>query len=243
LPSSLRGAPLAILDTMIRRIVVVSCAVAALDVELTHADTRGTLRIGVLPLELVSSTETPVFGDGVGRVVNKYNAAASARDQMTGGTTARLDATDLGVAETLVVFTPGVELGSGTYFFRLEAPIGVAADLKSVGVGVYPINLQASLRRNLVVYASGGGSASWLDRDGSGDIGGLVAARAAVGARIGGHLVLEVGYNAFVLGGSINNERLAEMSDAGAMQLVQPEEVISAGEARGIVDASVGFVF
>lgn len=228
---------------MIRRMLVVVVAVLSFGVGRTHADTRGTLRFGVMPLELVSSADTPVFGGSVERVIDKYNAAAASGDRMSGATTARLEAADLGVAETLLVFAPGLEIGSGAYFFRLEAPIGIADALKSVGVGVYPINVQVRLGRSLAVYASAGGSASWLDRPGSGDIGGLVAARAAVGARIARHLVIEVGYNAFVLGGSINSGRLADMADPAAMQRVQPDEAISAGEARGIVDASVGLAF
>jgi hypothetical protein len=224
--------------------LVVVVVAAAFGVSPTHADTRGTLRFGVMPLELVSSSDTPVFGGGVERVVDKYNAAAAALDRMNGGTTTQVDAGDFGVTETLLVFAPGLEIGSGgTYFFRLEAPIGVADNLKSFGVGVYPINLQVTLRRNIALYVSGGGSASWLDRPGSGDIGALVAARAAAGARIARHLVIEVGYNAFVLGGSINSERIADMADPAAMQRVQPDEAISAGEARGIVDASLGLAF
>lgn len=228
---------------MICRTLVVLVAIAVLGVPLTHADTRGTLRLGVLPLELESSADTPVFGDRVIRAIDDYNAAAAARDRMTGGTTARLDASGLGVTETLLVFAPGVELGSGTYFFRLEAPVGVGDEITSVGVGVYPINLQLALRRNVVVYASVGASMSWLDRRGSGDVGGLVAARGALGARVARHIVIEVGYNAFVLGGSINRSRLAEMIDPETMQLVQPEDAIAAGEARGIVDASLGLAF
>lgn len=231
---------------MQRRILVVLVVLAALDGGLTHADTRGTLRIGVMPLELESSSETPLFGQDVDRLVDRYNAAAAAHDRMTGAMTTRLDAGDLGVAETLLVFSPGLELGgAGTYFFRIEAPIGVADDLKSVGVGVYPVNLQVALRRNFVLYASGGASASWLDRPGEGDIGALVAVRAAAGLRMARHLVLEVGYNAFALGGSVNNGRLSDMTTgaAAAAQLAEPDDVVSAGEARGIVDASLGFAF
>lgn len=229
---------------MIRRTLVVVVALAAVDVQLTHADTRGTLRLGVMPLELVSSSETPLFGNDVTRVVDKYNAAVAAYDRMSGAMTTRLDAADVGVAETLVTFAPGVELGSGGhYFFRLEAPIGIADDLKSFGVGAYPINLQGAVRRNVVLYASGGGSASWLDRPGDGDIGALVTARAAIGARIASHVVVEVGYNAFVIGGSYNNQLLQDMADPATRQLVEPDQVISAGEARGIVDASLGFAF
>lgn len=224
---------------MIGRILLGFAALVALDGGLTRADTRGTLRFGVMPLDLVSSSETPLFGDGITEVVDKYNAAAA-----THGSSARLDAADLGVAETLLVFAPGVELGGGgTYFFRLEVPVGVADQMTSVGVGVYPVNLQVAVRRSFVIYASGGGSASWLDRSGSGDVGALVTARAAAGLRLARHLVVEVGYNAFVLGGSINHDRLAEMTHPGPMTIVDPNQVISAGEARGIVDASLGLAF
>lgn len=228
---------------MIWRTLIVIVAYGLLGVPLTHADTRGTLRLGVLPLELESSADTPLFGGRVVRAIDDYNAAAAARDRMTGGTTARLDASGLGVTETLLVFAPGIELGSGPYFFRLEAPVGVGDEITSVGVGVYPINLQLAVRRDVVVYASAGASMSWLDRPGSGDVGGLVAVRGALGARIARHIVIELGYNAFVLGGSINRGRLAEMTDPATMELVQPEEAIAAGEARGIVDASLGLAF
>ena len=229
---------------MILRAFLVVAALAAFDSGLTHADTRGTLRIGVMPLELVSSSDTPLFGDGVVRMVDKYNEAAEQYDRATGATTERLDTGDLGVTETLVVFAPGIEVGSGgTYFFRLEAPVGVSDGMTSVGVGVYPLNLQFPIGRSVAVYVSGGGSASWLDRSGPGDVGALVSARAAAGFRLARHVVVEVGYNAFVLGGSINNERLRRMDDPSAMDLVEPSQVISAGEARGIVDASVGLAF
>jgi hypothetical protein len=218
-------------------------ALATVDVGLTHADTRGTLRFGMLPLDLVSSPDTPLFGASVERAVDTYNAAAAAHDRVAGGTTARIDASDLGVAETLLVFAPGLEVGSGIYFFRLEALIGASDDMHSFGAAMYPINLQLALRRSLVLYASGGGSASWLDRRGTGDFGGLISARAAVGARIARHFVAEVGYNAFVLGGSVNKDRLAEMTSPDAMQLVEPSQAVSAGEAHGIVDASVGLAF
>jgi hypothetical protein len=238
----LAGSGLAVSLRMLRRTHVVAAATLATGVGLAHADTRGTLRLGVMPLDLVSSSDTPLFGADVDRVVDRYNAAAAARDRMTGGTTARLDASDLGVTETLLVFAPGLELGSGAYFFRLEAPIGIADDMKSIGVAVYPVNLQVAVRRDAVLYVSAGGSASWLDREGSGDKGGLVSSRVAGGVRIADHIIVEVGYNAFVLGGSVNKQRLANM-DAATTQGVEPDQVISAGEARGILDASVGLAF
>src|SRR5690606_699714 len=107
----------------------------------------------------------------------------------------------------------------------------------SIGLGVYPLNVQARPRRDLAVYASAGGTASWLDRPGSGDVGGLVAIRAAAGVRIADRFVIELGYSAFALGGTVNNDRLEGMSITDEdLQLVRPEEVISAGEARGLID-------
>ena len=226
---------------MIRQILVVSVALGASTSEVSHADTRGTFRLGMMPLELKSSSDTPLFGGSVASVVDDYNSAAAAYDRMSGETSARIDASDLGVTDTLLVFAPGLELGSGIYFFRIEAPIGIGDELRSVGVGVYPINLQAALSRSFVVYGSAGASASWLDRPGPGDVGALVTLRVAVGARLARHLVVEVGYNAYALGGNINRGRIADMTET--MTFAEPDKAIAAGDARGIVDASLGVAF
>src|SRR5690242_19417738 len=118
---------------MTRRIIVVLVALADLHSGLTHADTRGTLRFGVLPLQLESSPDTPLFGQRIDQVVGEYNAAAAAHDRVAGGSTARIDAGDLGLAETLLVFAPGLEVGSGVYFFRLEGLLGFADNMTSIG--------------------------------------------------------------------------------------------------------------
>jgi hypothetical protein len=226
---------------MFRRMLVVIVALVASDPKITHADTRGTFRLGVMPLELEASSDTPLFGGRVDSVVDGYNAAAEAHDRMTGATTARIDAGDLGVSETLLVFAPGFESGSGIYFFRMEAPIGVGDDLRSIGLGMYPLNLQAPVGRTAAIYGSAGASASWLDRVGPGDIGALVTLRAAIGARVAKHIMFEVGYNAYALGGNVNADRIADMAEM--RMLGEPDKAVSAGEARGIVDASVGFAF
>ena len=228
--------------SMIGRLLVVVAALLGVGVRLAHADTRGTLRLGMLPLDLEASADTPLFGASVESMIARYNDAAAAYDRVSGRRTARIGPADVGVSDTLLVVAPGLELGSaGTYFFRLEVPVGVADNLTSVGVGIYPINLQVAVRRGAVVYTSLGGSASWLDRPGAGDIGALVTARTAGGLRIGRHVMFEVGYNAYVLGGTYNKHRLDEMMNA--MQLGEPRQAVSAGEARGIVDASLGLAF
>ncbi len=207
------------------------------------AETRGTLRFGLLPLDLESSSNTPLFGEQVDEAVASYNAAATAIDRRTGSRTERIDAGDLGVAETLAMITPGLETGVGHYLFRLEAPIGIGSDLRSIGLGLYPLGVQGRVARDVALYASAGGTASWLDRTGDGDVGGLLTVRAALGARFANRWVIEVGYSAFALGGTVNTERLDRMTLVEEMQLPEPESVISAGEARGLFDVSAGVSF
>lgn len=223
------------------RSLVIIVALVCASAGPTHADTRATIRLGVLPLDLEASGDTPLFGASVERMVDRYNDAAAAHDRATGGTTARISAGDVGVIDTLYVAAPGLELGSdGAYFFRLEVPVGIGNDVTSVGLGLYPINLQGAIG-GAVVYASLGGSASWLDRAGNGDLGALITARAAGGVRVARHVMFELGYNAFVIGGSYNKSRLDQMMDS--MQLVEPRQIVSAGEGRGIIDASLGLAF
>lgn len=227
---------------MIRRSLVIILALVCANTAHAYADTRGTVRLGMLPLNLEASSDTPLFGASVEKMIDRYNNAAAAHDRATGDSTPRINTADVGVNKTLLVAAPGLELGSdGVYFFRLEVPVGVADDVTSIGLGLYPINLQGSLGRSAVVYASFGGSASWLDRAGEGDLGALMTARAAGGVRIAQHVMFELGYNAFVLGGSYNKSRLNQMMDS--MQLVEPRQIVSAGEARGIIDASLGVAF
>jgi len=204
------------------------------------AETRGTLRVGLLPLDLESSSDTPLFGEQVDRAVTEYNAAARVFDRRTGTNTAPIDASDLGVSETLAMISPGIEAGSGHFLFRIEAPIGIGSDLKSIGLGLYPIGIQGRVR-DIAIYASAGGTASWLDRPGEGDKGGLLTVRAAIGARFSNHVVVELGYSAFALGGTVNNDKLEQMETE--MELPAPETVLSAGEARGLFDVSVGLAF
>jgi hypothetical protein len=215
--------------------------VAALGVPPAHADVRGVVRFGVLPLDLESSRDTPLFGDDVDRAVTAYNAAA-AYDRMNGGNTASIDASDLGVSDTLITFAPGLEAG-GTLFVRLEGLLGIGDELRSLGLGFYPLNVQAPLGRDVTAYVSAGGSASWLDRRGSGDVGGLVSLRAAVGVRIVGRIAVEAGYGALVLGGVVDQDELEGYESLRDVPSIDPNDVVAAGEARGVIDLSVGVVF
>jgi hypothetical protein len=201
-----------------------------------HAETHATLRLGLVPLDLEASAETPLFGADMSRTVDRYNAMASRMGAP------RIRMSDLGVAETLYVIAPGVELGGRHLYFRLEAPIGLGDQLTAIGVGVYPLNVRGQLRRGLVGYASFGGTASWLDRSGDGDIGGLIVARGALGARVGKHVTFELGVSPFAVGGTINNERIANLEEMREIP-EQPDELLAAGESRGLVDVSVGLSF
>jgi hypothetical protein len=210
--------------------------VLALAVQGAHAETNVTLRLGLAPIDLQASPDTPLFGADMSRTVDRYNAAA----MRTGAS--RIQLADLGIAETLYTIAPGVELGGRHLYFRLEAPIGLGDRLTAIGVGVYPLNVRGQLKRGLVGYASFGGTASWLDREGDGDIGGLLIARGALGARVGRHVTFELGVSPFAVGGTINNQRIADLEAMREMP-EQPDDLLAAGESRGLVDVSVGVTF
>jgi hypothetical protein len=211
------------------------------------ADVRGAIRVGVATLELTPRAGTPVMGEPIDDAVAAYNAAAAAYDELhrTPTATAPIDRGDLALHGTLVTVAPALEAGGDHYFVRLEASLGVGADLRSYGVGLYPVNLAVPLRGGAMIpYVAIGGTVSWLDRPGAdGEIGGLVVARAAVGARLVRRIAVEVGYGAFVLGGVVDHGRLDQAmayDPRGAAPPPRPDEAVSGGEQRGLVDVSVG---
>jgi hypothetical protein len=221
-----------------------TCALAALflvGVTPAHAETRAAVRFGVLPLDLEPSADTPLFGDDIARAVTTYNTAAAAYDRMHGTTTERITAGDLALHDTLVVVSPGLELGTGgPYFFRLEAPLGFGSELRSIGAGIYPLNLQTRLSRT-TVYGSAGGTISYLDRTtSSDDLGALLSARLALGLRFS-HALVELGYNAATLGGTVDSSQLS--MPPASRQLPRPDAAVAAGESSRIVDVSVGLSF
>lgn len=217
---------------MLRALAIITVLCATV-----RAETRGVVRATVLPLSLTASGDTPLFGDRVDRAISSYNRVASARGE------SQIDASDVSVSETLYIVAPGVEADAGHYLFRMEVPIGFSNGMRSYGLGLYPLGLQASVAKDVVLYGSAGGSASWLDRDGSGDRGGLVTARAAVGTRISRRFLAEVGYSAFAFGGSVNTSKLDDMAINRNTPLPEPSSVITAGSARNLVDLSVGLSF
>ncbi len=198
----------------------------------------------MVPLDLEADASTPFFGDDVSDAVTAYNTAATAYDRMSGATTARIDAGDLGVSDTLITIAPGLDLGAGPLFFRIEGIAGYGSELRTYGIGLYPLNVQLGLTRDLGVYASLGGTASYLRRAGTADEGALLSARVAAGARIGRHMVLEVGYSAYTIGGIVDRSRLRDMAlDYEGGPPPAPDRAVAAGEGTGLVDLSVGVSF
>ncbi len=158
--------------------------------------------------------------------------------------TARADVSDLGTSDTLVTFAPGFEAGNKIAFVRVEAQVGFGDYLRSYGLGLYPLNLQVRVARSAVAYVSAGGSASLLQSRKLDDgVGALVTARAAGGVRLSQHIVLEAGVNAFMLGGVMDSNSYTDYRPAPNTPPPPPSEVVAAGEARNVVDLSVGVAF
>jgi hypothetical protein len=218
-----------------------------------HADVRGMFRIGVEPLALDPSDDTPFLGGHVGDAVTTYNAAAAAYNRLHGypaGSTmasAPIDRTALGLHTTLVTFAPGLELGGEHVRFRIEGLVGVSDHIRAVGAGMYPLDLALPLRGGAITpYLVAGGTLRWLDRsDTDGEIGGLVTLRAAAGARFGRHVAVELGVGVFMLGGLYDSAALQSMSSydpRGSAPPPAPDRAVAGGEQSGMVDVSIGFV-
>jgi hypothetical protein len=218
-----------------------------------HAETRVVLRLGVEPLSLEPSADTPYVGDHVEDAVTAYNAASTAYNRAHGYApgsamaSAPIDRSALGLHATLLTFAPGVELGGEHVKVRAEGLLGIADQVRAFGVGLYPIDLSLPIRGSRVTpYFVAGGTLRWLDRSGTeGETGGLVTMRAAAGARIGRRVVVELGVGLFMLGGLYNDAELRSMADydpRGNAPPPPPERAVSGGTQTGMVDISLGFV-
>jgi hypothetical protein len=219
---------------------------------IAHADARGVFRLGVEPLGLEPSDTTPFVGHHVDDAVAAYNAASAAYNRAHGysvGSTmaaAPIDRSALGLHATLVTFAPALEVGGDHVMFRIEGLAGISDHVRAIGAGIYPIDLALPLQSVPVTpYLVAGGTLRWLDRsDTDGEIGGLVTLRAAAGARIGRHAVIELGIGLFMLGGVYNSAELQSVSGYNPRGDAPPppDRVAAGGEQSGTIDVSVGFV-
>ncbi|HET7500372.1 MAG TPA: hypothetical protein VFK02_05190 [Kofleriaceae bacterium] len=231
-------------------VLVVAAIVAARGA--AHADVRGVFRIGVEPLGLEPSEDMPFLGDHVDDAITAYNAASSAYNRAHGFApgsamaAAPIDRSALGLHTTLVTFAPGFEIGGEHVRFRLEGLVGLSDRVHAFGAGVYPIDLALPLRGGtLTPYLVAGGTLRWLERsDTDGETGGLVTLRVATGARIGRHLVVELGVGLFMLGGVYDGAELQSMTQydpRGNAPPPPPDRAVAGGQQTGMVDVSVGF--
>jgi len=218
-----------------------------------RADARATFRLGVEPLGLDPSEDTPLVGTHVGDAVAAYNAASAAYNRAHGYApgspmaSATIDASALGLHTTLITFAPGVELGGEHVRFRLEGLASISDRLHAFGIGLYPLDVAVPLSGGAVTpYLVAGGTARWLDRsDVAGESGGLVTLRAAAGARIARRIDVEVGVGLYLLGGVYNGAELQSMSSydpRGNAPLPAPDRAVAGGQQSGMIDVSIGFV-
>jgi hypothetical protein len=218
-----------------------------------HADARAVFRLGIEPLGLEPSEDTPYVGEHVDDAVTAYNAASAAYNRAHGFApgsamaVAPIDRSALGLHTTLVTFAPGFEVGGEHVMFRLEGLVGFSDRVRAIGIGVYPIALALPLRnRAITPYFVAGGTLRYLDRsDTDGESGGLATLRAAAGSRIGKHIAVELGVGLYMLGGIYNGgefESMTRFDPRGNTPPPAPDRVVSGGTQSGMVDVSVGFV-
>lgn len=227
--------------------------IALAAIQPARADVRGVFRLGVEPLALEPSADTPYIGEYVDDAITAYNAASTAYNRAhnypagSPMAAAPIDTSALALRTTLVTFAPGIDAGGEHIRFRAEALIGISDQVRAYGIGLYPIHLALPLREPAITpYVAAGGTLRWLDRtDTDGETGGLVTVRAALGARFGRYITAEIGVGLFMLGGLYNGDELESMVDSynprGNTPPPDPERVVSGGTQVGMIDASIGF--
>ncbi len=217
------------------------------------------LRLGGGALALAATDETPLMGDYFTKAIDVYNGAASAYNK-SHGLSPGMDASapsmthaDMDLRTQLVLLTPSLEAGGDGWFFKLEAPIGFGDDVRTYGLGVYPLNVggkvAGSADASLAGYASAGAVMSYVTFVDSDDAAGaLVQGRLAAGLRLrtrGGYaMTFELGYGLFAIGGVVDfarRESLEAYDPRGMAPPPRPGEVAQGGEQQGMVDVSVGF--
>jgi hypothetical protein len=218
---------------------------AAVIVTAAHADAdpQLTFRIGVEPLSLRPSSDTPYFGGYVNDAVTAYNEGVSLYNRAHGMSVAPIDQSALGLDTTLTTFAPGIEFGGSILRFRGEGLVGISSQVHAIGLGIYPIDVRIPLGV-VTPYVSVGGTARWMSRsDMDGDVGGLVTARVAAGARWS-HIVVELGYSLYEFGGVYNGDELHAMTMYDPRGNAPPppaDRAVAGGTQTGMVDFSLGF--
>jgi hypothetical protein len=94
----------------------------------------------------------------------------------------------LALDESLTTLTPTLHMGGAGYFCKLELPMGISSQLKTVGLALYPLDYGNFFPEvGLFPYLSAGGSANLAlvrkQADGASGGGALFQGRAALGLK------------------------------------------------------------
>jgi hypothetical protein len=150
------------------------------------------LRLGGGTLELAAGEDTPLMGGVFTEAIETYNLAASAYNRSHGLSSSAPQAapsmthSDMDLRTQLFLLTPTLELGGDGYFFKMEVPVGFGDDVRTYGLGIYPLNVGGHLtggkQQELAGYLSAGFVASYVTFPASDDAAGaLLQGRLAAG--------------------------------------------------------------
>jgi len=225
-----------------------------------HRDgSRFSLRIGAASMDMTAGEDTPLLGGSFGDAVDVYNQGVMAYNQAHGlsagspGAASPVTRDDLAWRQNLVLVTPSLRSSSHGYYFKLDVPIGFGDGARTVGAGIYPLNIGIGIGPGdaFTVHAGAGVALSWAWFSGvDGSAGGLVQGRVTVGAELAGGrnspaLVLEVGYTVRALGAVVDRDRLGAMDSYDPRVAPPPpvQDLVRGGEQRGMIDVAVGVTF
>jgi len=235
---------------VIRWVLAASCvATVGLPTKNVAAAEMGWFGIGVrlgYATPSLKAGDVPLVGKKLSDALTNANKMVDAYNAAQGTNRPHYAMDDLNLTARAVQITPSLHLGGDGMFFKLEAPIGVSSELKTYGLGIYPINIAIGIPGiDLYPYISAGGVGTWATSTSFTPTGGqklvvdakglILEARVAVGAKL--YLVpmvplsVEVGYSPYAAGGVVDTTRLNALKPPSGTPTAAPKLPDSPGAA------------
>jgi hypothetical protein len=238
-------------------VVLASCVAAAgLQTRSAKADEMGWIGLGVRIGYVnpgLKADAVPLLGKALQDKCKKANALIDTYNTATGSNVPHYVMSDLNLDSKMLQITPSLHLGGSGFFMKLEAPMAFSTELKTIGFGLYPINVGVHLETlSLFPYVSAGGVVSYATSTQFTPTGGSTIKVNAKGALIETRLALglklflvdnlpisvELGYSPYAIGLVVDNNRPKPQS--GVAQLPEHPGAAARGGIGSAFNTVVG---
>ncbi|MBN1961423.1 MAG: hypothetical protein JW841_10790 [Deltaproteobacteria bacterium] len=213
------------------------------------------IRFGYKKINL-KAAKVPYAGDKLKEAFDNVNEKVDEYNQTNGTSQPHYLMKDLNLNTGMLQIIPSFHLGGDGYFTKLELPIGLSSEFKTIGFGCYPINYGWTIDEfNLFPYLSVGFALSYAYskkfEPTSGSTvnvnakGGLIETRAAVGIKYFGvdnwPISIEIGYSPYALGLVFDNNQKLRIDSTNVLDALPDNPgSIARGGAGWLLSALVG---